>query len=199
MITIAVGSLIFILHKFDNIIDKAIGIIACILLFAIAAVILWILFAGLKKGNYFLFDFKQKKSIAIDELTFEMIEEKLDLYYGAVVLYSPSLFDRLFKYNPFDIMPKPFKLLFPVYMIYSMIKANQDETWHSFGNAPKERIDKLENAIFRAGATEISERLQYLRANYSGDSYEIKTFFLSEKKYLQNFIIQYVKERINEF
>ncbi len=199
MIAAAVVSFTFILYRVDSIIDKALGIIACILLFVIAAILLWILFTGLKKQNFFLFDFEQKKMIAIDELTFEIIEEKLDLYYGTVVSYSPSSFDRLFRYNPFDVMPEPFQLLFPVYIIYSMIRADQDETWHLFGNTSKELIDKLENAVSLVGATEISEKLQYLRANYSGDCDEIKIFFLSEKQYLQNFIIQYVKGRINQF
>jgi hypothetical protein len=184
-----------------TLLDKILMVIAAVLLLAVSS-IFFILF-GIsfgKRCNAFLYDKKLKREIGVEELTFEKVREFLDLYMGVAFHGKKSVSFSDFSREDFlEPVPKVYHPLFLMRILLAWMEFGSDEQWKDFAETDKATVDTIVDILFNAGEEEISSRLLYLRATYTGDVTEIKEFLTNNLEYFKGFILDYVKKNIHVF
>jgi hypothetical protein len=181
--------------------DKILIVLATSLLLFISS-LFFILFACSfgKKHNVFLYDKKTKREIEVEDLTFERVCEFLDLYMGLVFYRTKHISLSDFRRDDFlASVPKKFHPLILMNLLLIWMEIGTHEQWKQLAQTDKKSVDAIENILLNCGEHVISSKVQYLRASYTGDDTEIKTFFLNNIEYLKGFILDYVKNHIHAF
>ncbi|MDD4494915.1 MAG: hypothetical protein PHV32_11340 [Eubacteriales bacterium] len=200
-----VGAAVAVLYalKNDTVFDMILLFIAAALMVFVGGIILYILVLSIgKKQNFFLYDYKTKKEISVDELTFEMVEKRLDPYFGIVLSQidkQDGVFDWFIKAHFNAEMPQAYKPLLIPFIFWAGIKNSKTSEWIGLLQADKDAIDLIENHLFPIGAFDISSRLQYYRTFEESRVDEIDEFLKSKQTYLEETILRYIKDNIVMF
>ncbi len=202
-ILIVIGLLIlqYVLFEATSVLVIVLGVVAAAALFSIAALIIYILAYAIRKAkiNFFLYNRKSKSSVTVDELAFDVINEKLTLYFGLFLANSDSSIRSWASKKVGLEMEPEYRVLYYPWLIHTFIENDQIELWQALTSAPKEMIDAFENSLFACGAVELSQRLQFLRATFAGDISPMRDYLLAKKNDLQNAMTNYVKTNIHQY
>lgn len=180
---------------------KVLGTIIAVLMLLVAvlcAVYLWL--DRDTEPNYFLFDRARKKNISPDQLTFKMVNERLN-FLLLCVCKNP---EELWQGNVLEQEEKlgenrVFRPLLAYKMLYDLADKNIDTYWEYFRNASPELIDSLADALKQGGETEAVRAFRFIMDNYRNDDAKVRGFICGNMKYFRTRIMSYVKRNIELF
>lgn len=151
--------------------------------------------------NYFLYDRKLDGERNIDTLTFEEIRVKIQKYMGMFKrgkkLYLGDLFDERIN------IPGAYRPLFCYELLYEMSEDKNPEgrikMFLSFG---VECAGAFYAHLSSAGESQLAEDLKHFFSEFAegkNNTVEFSLYLKSQKEYIENSVIRYLKEHINEF
>ena len=179
---------------------KALLIIISVLVLALAAELgyLFLLF-GDTKPNYFLFNSKTNKNIAVQKLTFQTINVRMNRYLAA---YAPSegkiWTDRVFD-NPYLEMDDAFKPLVGYKLLFYFAERDFDAGWRCFDLASDETVNFRASAIELNGETDMANALREFKAIKPTNLKHVRDYLVGNRKYLQSKMFRYTVDNIDLF
>ena len=179
---------------------KALLIIISVLVLALAAELgyLFLLF-GDTKPNYFLFNSKTNKNIAVQKLTFQTINVRMNRYLAA---YAPSegkiWTDRVFD-NPYLEMDDAFKPLVGYKLLFDLAERDFDAGWRCFDLASDETVNFIASAIELNGETDMANALREFKAIKPTNLKHVRDYLVGNRKYLQSKMFRYTVDNIDLF
>lgn len=152
--------------------------------------------------NFFLYDKDQRKNIPVEQLTFDIVNERMsfylslisdsddELWQGAVLAKSDGSFGREEVYRP----------LVAYKMLYDLTASEDEFVWDRITFAETSTIRLLTRAIKQAGDADMAQAIAEL---YKGEDLEegenLRDFLVGNQKYLRARMLRYVKQKLDYF
>ena len=180
---------------------RVLEVIISILLIAMSGLIgyyLWL--TKDTEPNFFLFDRVKKRNIPVEELTFQTVNERMNVYLGRVCDSVEELWlgdvlenERKLGYR------KVYRPLLAYKMLYDLGDKNLDDYWDLLLNASPEVIDAICNGLAQGGEAEMVKAFRFLMANYRENPAKIKDFIIGNLRYIRGRMLGYIKKHIELF
>ena len=179
---------------------KTLLIIISVLVLALAGELgyLFMLF-GDTKPNYFLFNSNSNRNIAVQKLTFQNINVRMNRYLAA---YAPSegkiWTDRVFD-NPYLEMDDAFKPLVGYKLLYDLAERDFDAGWRCFDLASDETVNFIASAIEMNGEADMAKALREFKSAKPTNLKYVRDYLVGNRKYLQSKMFKYTVDNIDLF
>jgi len=175
-------------------------LISCfmILLSLLIAAYLWVIRDA--EPNFFLFDRTKKRNIPVENLTFSIINDRMN-FFLTVISESP---DDLWYKNALerDIKLGPRRIYRPLLaykMLYDLADKNLQSYWDLLFNAPADTINSVCSALQQGGEQEMVKVFRYLMDNYRQNPDKIKDFICGNQRYMRGRMKAYIQKNIEYF
>ena len=180
---------------------RVLEVIVSILLIAMAGLIgyyLWL--TKDSEPNFFLFDRVKKRNIPVEELTFQTVNERMNVYLNKVsesveALWLGEVFESERKLG----YRKVYRPLLAYKMLYDLGDKNLDDYWDFLLNAPATTVEAICNALAQGGEVEMVKAFRFLMANYRENPAKIKDFIIGNLRYIRGRMLGYIKKHIELF
>lgn len=201
---IAALVLLVLVPRADAVYRKVLGIIIGILFLVLCALIGgYYLLTRDKDPNFFLFDRQRKRNIPIEELSFKLVNERMNFF---LTLVCDSE-EQLWSGEPMNILENErnlgqnliYRPLLAYKMVYDLADKNTDEYWSYLEKAPDEVLDSLFGALEQGGETEMVKAFRYVMANCRGEMAKVKNFVCGNEKYIRGRMLVYIKRNVDQF
>ncbi|MBO5293931.1 MAG: hypothetical protein J6B71_01590 [Clostridia bacterium] len=189
------------LPKADATYKKVLEIIIAslmVLLSLLSAYYLWVIRDA--EPNFFLFDRAKKKNIPVENLTFAIVNEKMNFYLTMVCDTPEQLWqedilerERMLGYR------RVYRPLLAYKMLYDLADKKIAAYWELLINAKAETVNSLCSALEQAGEQEMVKAFRFLMDNYRDKPEKIKDFVEGNCRYIRGKMIGYVKKNIELF
>lgn len=151
--------------------------------------------------NYFLNANGKKKGIAIEDLTFEIIDKQMNNY--IIDVWGTPM--ALWKNNIFsageDVFGKEeaFKILVAYKMISDLQMHHSKKVWKMFFELPDVDFGDIQECLVRNGDDELARALNMYRLSGEACVGEAAAFLDENASYIQRRMLNYVTRKINLF
>jgi hypothetical protein len=177
--------------------------IAAVLFLALVGFTLYYLYLSRdNEPNFFLYDKNTRKNIPLDQLTFDIINERMEFYLslisdsdeelwqGSVLAKSDGSFGREEVYRP----------LVAYKMLYDLTEINDDFCWGRLECAEVTTVRLLTRALKQAGDHDMAQAIVdlYKRENIE-EGENLRDFLMGNQKYLRGRMMRYVKQKLDYF
>ena len=197
-----VGAIIlFIASSGSDGYKKVLGMICGILLVILAILIAYYLLLSRDTDpNFFLFDRVKKRNIAIENLTFATVNERMNFFLTLICesseqLWIENILDDSRKFGPRGV----YKPLVAYKMLYDLGEKDLDCHWELLRNAAPATIDMLCKALECGGEQQMVNAFRYIHENCSNDSKQMRDFICGNMRYIKGKMLAYVKRHIELF
>lgn len=154
-----------------------------------------------KPLNYFLNANGKRKSIALEDLTFEIIDKQMnnfvmDAFGSPIALWKNSVFS-----GEQEVFGKDgaFKVLLAYKMISDLQAHHSKKVWKMFFELPDVDFADLQECFVRNGDDELAKTLNMYRLTGESCVGEAAAFLDENASYLQRRMLNYVTRKINSF
>ena len=178
------------------------GIATVLFLIMSALALYYVYLSRSSDPNFFLYDKDQRKNIPVEQLTFDIVNERMsfylslisdsddELWQGAVLAKSDGSFGREEVYRP----------LVAYKMLYDLTASEDEFVWDRITFAETSTIRLLTRAIKQAGDADMAQAIAEL---YKGEDLEegenLRDFLVGNQKYLRARMLRYVKQKLDYF
>ena len=180
---------------------RVLEVIISILLIAMSGLIgyyLWL--TKDSEPNFFLFDRAKKRNIPVEELTFQVVNERMNVYLSRVCDTLEELWDGSVLENERKLgYRKVYRPLLAYKMLYDLGDKNLDDYWDLLLNASPATIDSICNGLAQGGEAEMVKAFRFLMANYRENPAKIKDFLVGNLRYIRGRMLGYIKKHIELF
>lgn len=152
-----------------------------------------------KHPNYFLYDSKAKRNIPVDQLTFAMVNSRMNRYFAGYAPSEGKIWTDGILDNPYLDMTDEFKPLVAYKLLFNLAHMNVDNGWKCFEVASVETVDFICRGLEQNGDVEVAKNLRLMKAAQPFQISYVKEYLISNKSYLQAKMFRYVKENIEKF
>lgn len=175
-------------------------IISCfmILLSFLIAAYLWVIRDV--EPNFFLFDRVRKKNIPVEDLTFAIINERMNFFLTLISdspedLWYKNALERDSKMGPRRI----YRPLLAYKMLFDLSDKNTDSYWELLITSPEDTINSMCDALAQGGEQEMVKVFRYLMKNYRQNPDKIKDFICGNHRYFRGRMKAYIQKNIEFF
>jgi hypothetical protein len=175
-------------------------VIACqmLILAGLSAYYLWVIRDA--EPNFFLFDRAKKRNIPVENLTFAIINERMNFFLTLISespddLWQKNALERDIKLGPRRV----YRPLLAYKMLYDLADKNVQSYWDNLFNAPADTINSLCSALQQGGEQEIVKAFRFLMDNYRQNPEKIKDFICGNQKYFRKRMNAYIQKNIEMF
>ncbi|MBR5797727.1 MAG: hypothetical protein IKY29_02115 [Clostridia bacterium] len=176
--------------------------ISAVLFFALMGLSLYYFYLTRESDpNFFLYDQTQRKNLPVDQLTFSIVNERMDFYLslisdsdeelwqGGVLAKTDGSFGREDIYRP----------LVAYKMLYDLTERDDDVQWHLLEFAEVATIRLLTRALKQGGDSDMAQAIVELYKGEGEEGENLRDFLKGNKKYLRGRMLRYVKQHLDYF
>lgn len=175
-------------------------IISCcmILLSLLIMAYLWVIRDA--EPNFFLFDRNKKRNIPVENLTFTIINDRMNFFLNVISespedLWYKNALERDIKLGPRRI----YRPLLAYKMLYDLADKNLQSYWDLLFSAPADTINSVSSALQQGGEQEMVKVFRYLMENYRNNPEKIKDFISGNQRYIRGRMKAYIQKNIDYF
>lgn len=151
--------------------------------------------------NFFLFDQTTRKNVPVDQLTFGIVNERMDFYLslisdsdeelwqGGVLAKNDGSFGREDIYRP----------LVAYKMLYDLTDRDDDVQWRLLEYAEVTTIRLLTRALKQGGDADMAQAIVELYRGEGEEGENLRDFLKGNQKYLRGRMLRYVKQHLDYF
>ncbi len=157
--------------------------------------------SGKKPLNYFLNADGKRNAIALDDLTFEIIDKQMnhfiiDAFGSPVALWKNSVFS-----GEQEVFGKDgaFKVLLAYKMLSDLQVQRSKKVWKMFFELPDVDFSDLQECLVKNGDDELAKTLNMYRLTGESCVGEAAAFLDENASYIQRRMLNYVTRKINSF
>ncbi len=179
---------------------KVILILMAVFCLALALELAYLLYGSLDtKPNYFLYDARTKRNVAVEQLSFSVVNSRMNRYLLGYASSEGKLWNDRILDNPYlDITPL-FKPLVAYKMLYSLADKDVEAGWRCLENSSEDTMKYICDGIGMAGDGKLAQTIADMTAHRPMDIANVRSYLVANKKYMQNRMIKYVTENIDSF
>jgi hypothetical protein len=176
--------------------------ISAVLFFILMALALYYFYLTRESDpNFFLFDQSTRKNIPVDQLTFSVVNERMDFYLslisdsdeelwqGGVLAKNDGSFGREDIYRP----------LVAYKMLYDLTERDDDVQWRLLEFAEVTTIRLLTRALKQGGDADMAQAIVELYKGEGEEGENLRDFLKGNQKYLRGRMLRYVKQHLDYF
>ncbi len=176
--------------------------ISAVLFFILMALALYYFYLTRESDpNFFLFDQTTRKNIPVDQLTFGIVNERMDFYLslisdsdeelwqGGVLAKNDGSFGREDIYRP----------LVAYKMLYDLTDRDDDVQWRLLEFAEVTTIRLLTRALKQGGDADMAQAIVELYRGEGEEGENLRDFLKGNQKYLRGRMLRYVKQHLDYF
>ena len=176
--------------------------ISAVLFFILMALALYYFYLTRESDpNFFLFDQTTRKNIPVDQLTFGIVNERMDFYIslisdsdeelwqGGVLAKNDGSFGREDIYRP----------LVAYKMLYDLTDRDDDVQWRLLEFAEVTTIRLLTRALKQGGDADMAQAIVELYRGEGEEGENLRDFLKGNQKYLRGRMLRYVKQHLDYF
>lgn len=199
------GILTFVLFagQSEGVLNVLLIILGVVLILAAVALAMLALVTGsAERANFFLYDSKLKANRSVDELGFEVINNKMTY----VMSKLTSTASKVWTQNVFEEDSEVFAdgddrfvPLVAYKIIYDLSERANEGVWNLYLMADRSIIDSIAAALELNRDAELANAFRYLHENAAGSFERTEKFLADNKKYIQTKMVKYVKSNIDRF
>lgn len=199
------GILTFVLFagQSEGVLSVLLIILGVVLILAAVALAMLALVTGsAERANFFLYDSKLKANRSVDELGFEVINNKMTY----VMSKLTSTASKVWTQNVFEEDSEVFAdgddrfvPLVAYKIIYDLSERANEGVWNLYLMADRSIIDSIAAALELNSDAELANAFRYLHENAAGSFERTEKFLADNKKYIQTKMVKYVKSNIDRF
>lgn len=199
------GILTFVLFagQSEGVLSVLLIILGVVLILAAVALAMLALVTGsAERANFFLYDSKLKANRSVDELGFEVINNKMTY----VMSKLTSTASKVWTQNVFEEDSEVFAdgddrfvPLVAYKIIYDLSERANEGVWNLYLMADRSIIDSIAAALELNRDAELANAFRYLHENAAGSFERTEKFLADNKKYIQTKMVKYVKSNIDRF
>ena len=150
--------------------------------------------------NFFLFDRAKKRNIPVEELTFSIINERMNFFLTLISdspedLWYRNALERDSKMGPRRI----YRPLLAYKMLYDLADKNTESYWNYLVTSPEDTVNSICNALGQGGEQEMVKVFRYLMENYRQNPDKIKDFICGNERYFRARMKAYIQKNIEFF
>ncbi len=154
-----------------------------------------------KTFNYFLNANGKKKAMAIDDLTFDIVDKQMNNYIMDAWGTPLALWkDSIFSSNE-EVFGKEgvFKILVAYKMLSDLQVHHSKKAWRMFYELPDVDFADIQECLLKNGDDELARALNMYRLSGEASVGEAAAFLDENASYIQNRMVYYVKRKIELF
>lgn len=173
-----------------------------LILAAIAVALLALVTGTAEKANFFLYDSKLKANRAVDELNFEVINNKMTFVMSQLTPTASKVWTQNVFETESDVFADGddrFVPLIAYKIIYDLSERANEGVWNLYLMADKSIIDAIAAALELNRDGELANAFRYLHENAGGSFERTEKFLADNRKYIQTKMVKYVKSNIERF
>ena len=176
--------------------------ISAVLFFILMALALYYFYLTRESDpNFFLFDQTTRKNFPVDQLTFGIVNERMDFYLslisdsdeelwqGGVLAKNDGSFGREDIYRP----------LVAYKMLYDLTDRDDDVQWRLLEFAEVTTIRLLTRALKQGGDADMAQAIVELYRGEGEEGENLRDFLKGNQKYLRGRMLRYVKQHLDYF
>lgn len=150
--------------------------------------------------NFFLFDRVKKKNISVDNLTFQIVNERMSFFQTLVCnspeqLWQNDILDNNVKMG----YRKVFRPLLAYKMLYDLADKDIATYWDLLFHASEGTINSLCSALEQGGEKDMVKAFRYIMENQRENPAKIKEFVTGNMRYIRGRMLGYIKRNIELF
>ena len=150
--------------------------------------------------NFFLFDRIKKKNIPVEELTFTIVNERMNFFLTLISdspedLWYRNALERDSKMGPRRI----YRPLLAYKMLFDLADKNTESYWNYLITSPEDTVNSVCNALTQGGEQELVKVFRYLMENYRQSPDKIKDFICGNERYFRARMKSYIQKNIEFF
>ena len=150
--------------------------------------------------NFFLFDRTKRRNIPVENLNFDIVNERMSFFLTMVCQTVEQLWTG-------DVLESDRKLGFRrVYrplvaykMLYDLADKDEDSYWALLYSASPATLNSLCSALEQGGEREMVKAFRYITENYRDNPDKIKDFVCGNMRYIRGRLLGYIKRNIELF
>lgn len=175
-------------------------IIACLMLLLSLLVGYYLWMIRDAEPNFFLFDRAKKHNIPVENLTFAIINERMNFFLTLVSespedLWQKNALERDIKLGPRRV----YRPLLAYKMIFDLADKNVQSYWDLLLNVSDDTLNSLCSALSQGGEQEMVKVFRYLMDHYRATPDKIKDFICGNQKYIRGRMKAYIQKNIELF
>lgn len=180
---------------------RVLGIISAILFIVLFLLIAYYLFLLRDtESNFFLFDRAKRRNIDIDQLTFAIVNERMNFFLVYINVKPEQLWQGgILDNNDVFGYRGVYRPLVAYKMLFDLADMDNDTYWGYFSKASDETMNGLCRALEQGGEREMVKAIRCLMEKYGNDRDRLKDFIKSNARYVRGRMMNYVKTRIEMF
>lgn len=188
-----------IIYK-GGILSKTLLIVISVLCLALTAELLYLyILLGDTKPNYFLFDPNTNRNMSAQKLNFQLVNSRMNKYLSGFAssegkIWTTGVFD-----NPGLEVDEAFKPLIGYKLLFDLAERDFDAGWKCFDMASDATVAFIASAIEMNGDDEVAKNIKDLKAVKPTNLKYVRDYLVSNRKYLQTKMYQYVVGNIDKF
>lgn len=204
-VAVAVLAIIVMVFSFSDKIESTasavIMFICSFLLLSLSGAIIY--FGYLSQNvepNFFLYDKIKNKNIDAEDLDFNRVYEKMNLYFAMNVDSFESLWQGNFlERKNFFGEDEVYRTVVVYKMLFDLTEQDKKDGYDMFGRCPRAVIAQICNTLTHSQDSQFAQKLLQIRNTYNGDSTYMRDFLVGNRKYIQNKMLFFVKNNIDKF
>ena len=154
-------------------------------------------------ANFFLYDIDKRVNISSEELTFEIVDRKMDLVLSELAknrseIWTSNIFEKEHEmFNSGDA----FVPLIAYKILYDMSDKSRvnESIWNLYLMADPSIISALTSAIRLNEDEDLAKTFEFLYKNSAGDYGRTAQFLEDNRKYIRGKMMKYVKMNLSKF
>ena len=148
--------------------------------------------------NYFLYDHKSRRNIAVQKLTFQMINSRMNRVLSGYAASEGKLWNERVLDNPYLEMPEEFKPLVAYKLLFGLADKDAEAGWKCLENASDETLAFIYAGLRLNGDDQLADCLAELLAR-PVDMARARDYLVRNKRYLQGKMTKYVIDNVDKF
>ncbi len=189
-----------IVYSGDHVFTKIMIFVVAALSLALAGELAYLCFISVdKQQNFFLYDSKTKRNIPVDQLTFGLINNRMNKFFAGYAASEGKIWTDGILDNPELDMAEEFKPVVAYKLLFNIAHMNVDNGWKCFEVASAQTVDFICKGLEQNGDNEIAKNLRLMKAAQPFQITYVKQYLVNNKSYLQAKMFRYVRDNIEKF
>ena len=189
-----------IIYSADHLFTKVMIFVVAVLSLALAAELAYLCFISVdKQPNYFLYDSKIKRNMPVEQLTFSVINNRMNRFFASYASSEGKIWTEGILDQPELEMAEEFKPLVAYKLLFNIAHMNIDNGWKCFEVASVQTVDFICKGLEQNGDVELAKNLRLMKAAQPFQITYVKEYLVNNKSYLQAKMFRYVKDNIEKF
>lgn len=189
-----------IIYSVDHLFTKIMIFVVAALSLALAAELAYLCIISVDKHpNYFLYDGKSKRNMPIEQLTFSVINSRMNRFFAGYAPSEGKIWTDGILDNPNLDMPEEFKPIVAYKLLFNIAHMNVDNGWKCFEVASVQTIDFICRGLEQNGDGELAKNLRLMKSAQPFQITYVKEYLVNNKAYLQAKMFRYVRDNIEKF